>query len=380
MIALRLLAAAWASRWNALRLAVAACLLWTFAADTGARLARARLAALPGFDYAAEIDALRARGRYAEALTVADAGLNDPDARDRDAIRARRDAAAAEQASILRRLTDAGRGALTGRGDSLESLLGAVTADMLVVGDVRDLIVEGGKLALDGDADEVVLALSAVGVATTVAPEIDWAPSLLKAARRAGTLTEGMRDAIVRAAKGGRAEEIGAIAADAAALSKKAGPGGAIHLLGHADTPADLARAAAFVERRTDAAFALHVTGRDGVRLLARAGDAADPLIVKAARKGTPGGAFLRTPAARVLLKPHPIVGLLKGLRKGTIADAAARLLERFDPHAWWAVPLLAAWTLLECGFLLRRFGGVLAPARRGAGAGERGESVRRAA
>ena len=37
----------------------------------------------------------------------------------------------------------------------------------------------------------VIVALSAVGLATTLAPEVDWAPSLLKAARRAGSMTEG---------------------------------------------------------------------------------------------------------------------------------------------------------------------------------------------
>jgi len=149
-------------------------------------------------------------------------------------------------------------------------------------------------------------------------------------------------------------------------LGAKASPGGAVRLIRHADTPEDLAGLAGFVERRADGAFALHVTGAEGARVLRGAGSAADDVIALAARKGRPGARFLASPAGRVLLRPHPLVGLAKGVWKGNIQKALARLAERTDPRAWWIIPVIAGWTVLETGLLGRRWNRL----RRGAGRG----------
>src|SRR5207253_644783 len=90
------------------------------------------------------------------------------------------------------------RGALVGEGDSLEALVGAIAADMFIVGDIRDLVIQGGRLAVDGDSDELILALSAVGVLTTVMPEVDWVAAFLKVAKKAGALSKRMVEALVR--------------------------------------------------------------------------------------------------------------------------------------------------------------------------------------
>jgi len=360
-----LLRAAWGCRWSVLRLALAGFILWTLAADGAGRLARLQLAALPGFDYVQEVRALRAQGRFGEALVVADAGLSDP-AASTEELRREREATAEEGAGVLRRLRAAGMGALSGRGDSLEALLGAIVADLFVVGDVRDLVIEGGKQLLDGDSDELVLLLSVVGLVTTLAPEVDWAPSVLKAARRAGMVSRPMADFLRAAIKGRRVEELEPVFANVVRLGAKASPGGAVRLIRHADTPEDLAGLAGFVERRADGAFALHVTGAEGARVLRGAGSAADDVIALAARKGRPGARFLASPAGRVLLRPHPLVGLAKGVWKGNIQKALARLAERMDPRAWWIIPVIAGWTVLETGLLGRRWNRL----RRGAGRG----------
>src|SRR5262252_9052307 len=123
--------------WGVLRLLIAAFLLSAIASDTGARLARMQLASLPDFNYAGEIRYLRAAGRYGEAIMVADAGLESAAAADKAAIQLERDATVREQRSLLRRFKDVGMGAVSGRGTSIESLVGAVAADMFVVGDIR---------------------------------------------------------------------------------------------------------------------------------------------------------------------------------------------------------------------------------------------------
>src|ERR1043165_1325312 len=129
------------------------------------------LASLPEFDFAGEVAYLRGAGRYGEALMVADAGLDGASESARSAIQRERDATVREQSSYLRKAKDVGLGALSGKGTSIESLIGAVAADFFVIGDIRDLVIQGGRYVLDGEADEVVVLLSGVGVATTVLPE-----------------------------------------------------------------------------------------------------------------------------------------------------------------------------------------------------------------
>ena len=347
-----LLMKAWRCKWGVVRLAAAAFILWVLVADTGARLARAQLAALPGFDYAQEVQALRAQGRFGEAVMVADAGLADAD--DRQEIEAERQKTIEEQSSYLRKAAALGMGALSGRADSLEGLVGAVAADFFVVGDVRDLVVEGGKQMLDGDSDELVLLLSVVGVVTTVAPEVDWVPSILKAAKRTGSITKPMSEYLVKAIKGKKSAELRVVFEDAAALAGKASPGGAVRLLRHADDPADLATMARFVEKHPGGAFALHVTGGEGLDVVKRAGAAGEAVVIRAAAKGRAGARFLRMPAARLLLKPHPLIGLAKGLWKGNVEKLITRSLDRIDHAAWWAVPLVAFWVLVEVLLLAR--------------------------
>jgi hypothetical protein len=347
--------ALWKSRWSFVRIAAAAFLLWAVGIDTAARLARLQLTALPGFDYAAEVRSLRNEQRYGEAVMVSDAGLRELEGPEREALLHERKLTIEEQDSFIRRAVDAGSGALTGRGDSLESLAGAIAADFFIVGDVRDLIIQGGKQMLDGDSDELVLLLSIVGVVTTLLPEVDWVPAILKAARRAGSMTDSMATYLKRAIKGRDGPALRAVLDDTATIAIKGSPGSAMRLLKHVDDPADLRAMAKFASDHPGGVFALHVTGREGLVLI-KQGDEGAALVLKAATKGRAGAAFLRTKAARVLIRPHPVVGLLKALWKGNAEKAAQRFMERMDPKAWWIVPLLAAWLVVELGIMTRRF------------------------
>lgn len=346
----------WRARWGLARLAVAAVALLALAGALPAHLARVELAGLPGVDFAAEVRHLREAGRYGEAVLVADAAAeatDDPAAA--AAVARERELAIKERDAILRRIGQFGLGALSGQGDSLERLVGAITADLFIVGDVRDLALQGGRYMADGETDGVILVLSGVGLATSVIPAADWAPAVLKVARKTGAMTQGLAETVLRLVRQGNTRELGALFGDVRTLAAKATPGGAVRLLRHADTPEDVAAMARFVERRPRGAFALYATGREGADLIKRAGPAADDAVLLAARKGPAGAAWLRAGSARALLRPHPLVGLLKGLWKGTLPDAAARIIERMGPQLWWATPAAAAWVLFEAGLLLRR-------------------------
>ncbi len=346
----------WRSRWGLLRLGVACFVAWVLAVDSGARVARMAMAQLPDFDYAGEVASLRAQGRYGEALVIADAGLERTSGAQRRALDDERTRTIDEQASWLRRARDLGWGALSGRGETLESLIGAVTADFFVVGDIRDLVVQGANAVTGRETDEVVLVLSVVGVVTTLAPEIDWVPSVLKGAERTGRLSKAMGEFLVRAVRGKRMEELREVLTDVRRVAEHASPGGAMRAMRFAEGPADLKRLAGFLERERGGAAALHIGGEDGARLLREGTGAVEHGVVLAAEKGRAGVRLLASPAGRALLRPHPLVGLLKAVWKGNATDLLTRALDRVDPQAWWLLPAACGWAAGETVMLWWRW------------------------
>lgn len=104
----------------------------------------------------------------------------------------------ADEASIDGRLYKIGSGAVTGHIDSWESMAGSTVADFFVVGDIRDLVVQGFFV---DDSDELIVALSAVGIATTVWPPADPAISMVKAARKSQSISKPITEQLMKAAR-----------------------------------------------------------------------------------------------------------------------------------------------------------------------------------
>ncbi len=347
----------WKLKYTFMRWCVALFIASVLLGDAPARLARLQLAALPDFDYVGEIQALTVEGRYGEATMIADASVSllSPTDPRLTAITDARARAVAEQESWIRRAKSVGMGALSGRGSDLESLVGALTADFFLVGDIRDLVLEGGKQLIEGDSDELVLLLSFVGVVTTLAPEIDWAPAIVKAARRAGSVTDGLAKNITSAIKRRDAQQLTSLFEDVATISRKASPGGTVRILRRTENAQDLADIAKFINRTPHGAFVLHVTGDAAPTLLrqlrasARASEnAADAVLTAAAKKGTAGARFLSTDAARILVKPHWVIGITKAVWKGNAEKLVVRLADRFDTNGWWMLPLACGWAFFE--------------------------------
>ncbi len=348
----------WCCRWNLLRLGVAGGLLCLLAGDNASRLARVQFNSLPQMDYLAEVRSLRGQNRFAEALLVAETGLGELSGADRDALLREQSAVRDDQASVLRRGKELLRGALVGEGDSLEALIGAITADMFIFGDVRDLLIQGGRLAVDGDSDELILALSAVGVLTTVMPEVDWVAAFLKVAKKAGALSKRMIESVVRVIRRATDSrdyaELGRFFDFIKVLVDKSTPAGALRILRHLDDPKEVAVVADFLKRQPAGSFALHVAGKEGIDIVKASARETENVLVMAAKKGDRGIAWLRSGGQR-LLRPHPIVGLLKGLDKGNVQQAITRVAAEYDPYGWLAIPACAAWTFLEAAWLWRR-------------------------
>lgn len=353
-----------------LRATLAAALLALCLQDGPAARAVAELRALPDYDYAREASRLAAADRLDEALLVLEAGLAaEPGPQRAAALRAQRQRLIAERDSWSFRGRELAAGAWQGGGDSAPALLGALTADLLVFGDVRDLAIQSARGLRGQEIDPVITTLSAAGILLTAWPAADGGTAVLKAARRSGALSARLAGDTLRAGRRalarGDAAPLRRIVADAGGLRRQAGAAPALRILRAVRSRGDLARAARFAER-PGGAFALWAGGSDAMHLLRLGGGKAGAWLLRAARKG-PEGIALTARSARVLAKPHPLIGATKGLYKG---NAGALVSDLLREQAAPLVGLLAGWLLFElAGLALRVREGLRAA---GSGAGHR--------
>ncbi|GJD99304.1 hypothetical protein [Methylobacterium isbiliense] len=122
--------------------------------------------------------------------------------------------AALDEGSTARGVADAARGFATGRGEGLPGLAGAVAADLTGYGDLRDLWTEGGKLLRREPYDEVLLGLSAAGLALTGVTVASFGTAAgasvpahagaaaLKVAARTGRLSRSLGATLARTTRG----------------------------------------------------------------------------------------------------------------------------------------------------------------------------------
>ena len=150
----------------------------------------------------------------AEALASDDAGLAESilDLADSRGIRIdgvtreRVEIAVSEEASLGNQIQELWDGAITGRPDSAIGMVGAVATDLTTVGDVRDIIIEGGAYLQGEDYDSLILGLSVAGLAVTGAVILSGGTasaskvgtSALKAAGKAGAIATPLRRSFTR--------------------------------------------------------------------------------------------------------------------------------------------------------------------------------------
>ncbi len=362
--------------WNILRFAAASLLLWILLVGNSARLGRLQLALIPDADLLAEARELRARGHYAEAIIVCDAATTEADPELVRLIAVERAEIEREQSGLMRRLKDLARGALTGAGNdpdrpdapdpSIELLAGAIATDLFVIGDVRDLVIQSARVAAGKSADPVIVALSGLGIFTTFVPQLDWAPALLKAARKSGAMTDRLAGFIRSAARERRVADIRRVVDDTAEIARYASPVGAMRLLRHVDDADDAARIARFLSKAgASGAQALRSTGKVGVDMSKAAGElraagrvaeavTLEKTLLTAGLKGKAGASWLARGGLRAVTRVHPLIGIAKSIWKGNAESLVRRFIELLDPTASWSLPAAATWVFIEAALLLR--------------------------
>ncbi len=189
---------------------------------------------------------LAQQGRWAEARWLAEFTRDHPALG--DAERASRLSLAAESRlhSVRERAARFVSGAVTGEPEDLFGLMGSLSLDLFVIGDIRDIAVQGWKQMHYGTGDEILLALSATGLATTLVPHVDWAPAMLKALKRSGALSaELLRTLKVisrRALRSGDFRELSAMIEDVGDAALRLGPGPLRGAMPAVETAADLSK------------------------------------------------------------------------------------------------------------------------------------------
>ncbi|MEN3145215.1 transcriptional regulator [Ochrobactrum sp. WV_118_8] len=98
----------------------------------------------------------------------------------------------------LRNLTEFINGAKTGEANSAAAIGGALAADYVGVGDVRDIYNEGTHIVMGEDYDKITLGLSLFGLATVVpgSGAVDIGASVVKTANKAGKLSKPLRNRV----------------------------------------------------------------------------------------------------------------------------------------------------------------------------------------
>ena len=120
-------------------------------------------------------------------------------------------------------------------------------------------------------------------------------------------------------------------------------------ILKNIDTPAELKLAVQFAAK-PGGTFALWLGGKPALGWI-KQGARGEELILQASRRGRAGLAYLAQHSA-LMLKAHPLLGLIKGLWKGNIPDLLIELMQRY---AQIIFGLAAGWLLFEIFLLVGR-------------------------
>lgn len=167
-------------------------------------------------------------------------------------------------------------GFVTGEPQDMSGFAGAATGDLLVFGDIRDIVREGSRWLRGLDNDPLIMGLAAAGLAVTGVTYFSWgtaAPArvgstLVKVARRTGKLSAKLADDVTVLLKARRTGRVTTALTDVAQIQRRAGTRVALESMRHADNVGDLAKASLLAEKKGKSTLAIFKTlGRGALAL-----------------------------------------------------------------------------------------------------------------
>jgi hypothetical protein len=144
---------------------------------------------------------------------------------------ARVDDANSSSEATKRGIYNFAHGFVTGEPQDLSGFAGAATGDLLVFGDIRDIVREGSRWLRGHDNDPLIMGLAAAGLAVTGVTYFSWgtaAPArvgstLIKVARRTGKLSVKLADDVTVLLKSRRTGRVTNALTDVAQIQRRAG-------------------------------------------------------------------------------------------------------------------------------------------------------------
>ena len=156
---------------------------------------------LPNANLVPELEYLTCQGRYADAVQLGRDMKKCKWQSDETQLDALLKKAEDEEDNILLRSAKFIRGFVTGSPKSADDGSGAVISDLLLYGDVRDLIVQGGRYITGNASDPIITGTSSAGLLAEAVPVAGWFPATLKILRKTDSFTPELASHISRSLK-----------------------------------------------------------------------------------------------------------------------------------------------------------------------------------
>lgn len=257
-------------------------------------------------------------------------------------------------------------GLVTGISDEAVGQTAGVTTDFLVVGDIRDLAYESINYAKGEDVDEVVVALSGLGLTATVAQVASGvgtastagaaSPALLgstvaktsiialKTAKKVGKLPEWLGKSLVQAAKTAKeSKSLDGVTDLFDSTYTLAKTRGGLHLLSQTRNAKELQKMADFAEVFQGKALTLyHIAGDTAVRVGSRAKSIGKKPVLMAATYGKAGLSLLDRIGPTRFIKG--LSRTSKVAYKGDVFALIAKLLTQLPKWLLVGFIALATW------------------------------------
>ena len=162
-----------------------------------AKAVMAEINNLPDYDYVSEIKSLIKEKRYGEAIILCEdvQKLKLPCASEAAAFKKQ---AEKESKKFWNIIWKTGRSFITGNPDgSIEEIGASVVSDMVIYGEIRDLVKQGWFKLTKQETDPLLAALAGAGLVTEFIDIADWGPAVLKAFRKIGAVSAKMADSLI---------------------------------------------------------------------------------------------------------------------------------------------------------------------------------------
>ena len=241
--------------------------------------------ALTPIDPIPKVRQLMAEERYAEASEYLEYFENSPFV-DQTVVQALKNEIEAIRESPEYQLKHLQEGIVHGTSDETIGQMTGLVTNLLVIGDIRDLSWQAWNWSQDKEVDEVIVALSMIGLVATglqvasvgTATPVKGTVAVLKGARRLGRLPDWLGRALVDGADSAwrtrSLDGLSDLLGDAQRLLDRGGRSG-LYLLGQTVDPGSLKRMADFSHRfGSESGMVWRLGGESVVKLLSR-----DPTI-----------------------------------------------------------------------------------------------------